>query len=168
MEVFKTYIFEQKKNRSRKQLFYNLVVLGAVSAIIYMCLIGVLGVGFGIIGSISLIVAILKAKIDDDKYMGITAYGVRKEKLAIAEEYLEISDAKIPFAEVNDLVIYVDEYAGMPRDIYGVHHGGNNEITFRHKGNKFSINYIIKNKSDFKKVEKLVEKIERNQLPKST
>ena len=57
-------------------------------------------------------------------------------------------------------MIYVDEYAGKPREIFGVHHGGNNEITFRYKGQPYNINYIIKNKADFQQVEKLVAKIE--------
>ena len=128
-----------------------------------MLIIGVLGISIGIIGSTSLIIAILTMKNYDDKYMGITAYGERKGVMIIAEEYLVIGGVKIPFSELKDLQIYVEEYAGMPREIFGVHHGGNNEITFLHKDKKYSVKYIIKNKSDFQRVEKLVDKIEKQQ-----
>jgi hypothetical protein len=99
----------------------------------------------------------------DDKYMGITAYGERKSELIIAEEYFVIDNVKIPFSELDDLIIYVGEYLGKPREFIGVHHGGNNEITFKHKGRKFSFNYIIRNKSDFTQIENLVDKIENKQ-----
>lgn len=163
MEEIKTYIFQRDKKKVRKRFFYNLSILLAIGGVIYMFLVGILGLGIGIIGTISLIVTFIKMKNYDDKYMGITAYGERKGELIIAEEYFIIDKIKIPFSELSDLVIYVDEYAGKPRELIGIHHGGNNEITFKHKGKKFSINYIISNKSDFIEIEKLVDKIEEKQ-----
>ena len=163
MEEIKTYIFQKDKKRTIKRLSYNLTILLAFGGIIYMFLIGILGIGLSLIGAISLTVALIKMKNYDDKYMGITAYGDRKAELIIAEDYFIIDNVKIPLSELSDLVIYVEEYAGQPRDFIGVHHGGNNEITFTHKGKKFSINYIIKDKSDFIEIEKLVDKIEKKQ-----
>ena len=149
MEEYRTYVFEKSNKKARKRLIYNLSIFLAMGGVIYLFLVGIVGLGIGIIGTVSLIVTLLQMKHYDDKYMGITAYGVRKEKFFIAEEYFRIGDTKIPFSELKDLVIYVDEYEGMPREIFGVHYGGNNEITFSHNGNKVSINYIIKSKSDF-------------------
>ena len=101
-------------------------------------------------------------KLYDDKYMGISAYGERKANLLIAEEYLEIRDVKISYTDLTDLVIYVDEYLGMPKEIFGIHHGGNNKIEFNHKGRLVSINYVIKNKQDYDRVLRLVTGIEKN------
>jgi len=103
----------------------------------------------------------------DDKYMGITAYGNRGSKFIITEEHFKLDESVLPYSELNDLIIYVDEYAGMSREIFGVHHGGNNEIEFEHLGQKYELNYIIKNKSDFLALEKLVKKIEQSGLAKS-
>lgn len=163
MEEYRTYIFRKSKKKSRKRFIYNSLIIAAIGGVLYMFLIGILGLGLGIVGAISLIIGLIQMKIYDDKYMGITAYGHRKEKLIINEEYLMIDDAKIPYAELKDLIIYVDEYAGKSREIFGVHHGGNNEIKFTHKDTKFSFNYIIKNKSDFRNVEDLVDRIEKRQ-----
>lgn len=80
----------------------------------------------------------------------------------IAEQYLEIRDVRIPNSDLTNLVIYVDEYLGMPREIYGIHHGGNNKIEFDHKGRSVSINYVIKNKQDFQRVTQLVDRIEKD------
>ncbi|MBX2946098.1 MAG: hypothetical protein KF725_09705 [Cyclobacteriaceae bacterium] len=101
-------------------------------------------------------------KLYDDKYMGITAYGERKANLVIAEEYLEIRDVKIPYSELTNLVIYVDEYLGMPREFFGIHHGGNNKIEFERNGKSVAINYVIKNKQDYERVSRLVDGIEKN------
>lgn len=163
MEEYRTYVFEKSKKKARKRLTYNLSILAAIGGILYMLLIGIMGIEFGIIGSISLIITLLQMKNYDDKYMGITAYGNRKEKFFINEKCFTVGGTEIPFSELKNLVIYVDEYAGKPRDFFGIHHGGNNEISFNHKGKEFSINYIIKNKSDFQKVEQLVSKIENQQ-----
>ena len=161
MEEIKTYIFERDKKKTIKSFVYNLSILLAVLGIIYMYLIGILGIGLSLIGSIGLIITLIKMKNYDDKYMGITAYGNRKSELTISEEYFVIDNVKISLNELEDLIIYVDEYVGKPRDLIGVHHGGNNQIRFKHKGKKFSINYIIGNKSDFIEIEKIVNKIER-------
>lgn len=160
MEEYTTYIFEKSKAKRRKRLFYNLGIVAAIVGIIYMFLIGIMGIGLTITGSIALIIAIIKMKDYDDKYMGISAYGNRGTKFKITETGFTLGESELPFSELTDLVIYVDEYAGMSREIFGVHHGGNNEITFKHKNQPYKINYIIKNKGDFKKVEKLVAKIE--------
>lgn len=104
----------------------------------------------------------LGIKLYDDKYMGISAYGERRANLVIAEEYIEISDVKIPYSDLTDLVIYVDEYLGMPKEIFGIHHGGNNKIEFNYKGRLISINYVIKNKQDYHRVFHLVNRIEKN------
>jgi hypothetical protein len=84
----------------------------------------------------------------------------------IGEDYLEIRDTRIHYSDLTELVIYVDEYLGMPREIYGIHHGGNNKIEFNHKGRLVSINYVIKNKQDYERVSRLVERIEKNPLLK--
>ena len=125
-----------------------------------MSVVGILGLGLTIFGTIGLIVAIIQMKNYDDNYMGITAYGDRGSKFIISENGFKLDDAVLPFSELQDLVIYVDEYKGMPREIFGVHHGGNNEIKFTHNKQPYKLHYIIKNKSDFKKVEKLVDRIE--------
>lgn len=96
--------------------------------------------------------------------MGITAYGERKDSILIAEEYLEVRDVRIPYAELTNLVIYVEEYLGMPKEFFGIHHGGNNKIEFDHKGRSVSINYVIKNKQDYDRVSRLVDGIEKNPL----
>lgn len=163
MEEYRTYVFEKSKKKTRKRFLYNLSIVAGILLIIYLTFVGVMGIGFSFIGAIVLIATLIRMKIYDDKYMGITAYGNRKEKFYIREDSFLVGDTLIPYSELKDLVIYVDEYEGMPRELFGVHHGGNNEITFEHNGNKMSINYIIKSRDDFKKVEKLVEKIENQQ-----
>jgi hypothetical protein len=160
MEEYTTYIFEKSQKKAIKRLVYNLAILAAIGGIIYMFVIGILGIGLGTIGTVSLILAILQMKNYDDKYMGITAYGDRGAKFIITETSFKLGDSLLPFSELHKLVIYVDEYAGKPRELFGMHHGGNNEISFKHRDKPYKINYIIKNKSDFQKVEKLVDKIE--------
>jgi len=104
----------------------------------------------------------LGIKLYDDKYMGISAYGERKANLVIASDYLEIRNVKIPYTDLTNLVIYVDEYLGMPKEIFGIHHGGNNKIEFNHNERFVSINYVIKNKQDYDRVSQLVDGIEKN------
>lgn len=160
MQEYTTYVYEKSKKKATKRLFYNLGILAALCAVIYMFVAGILGIGLSIIGAIGLIVTIIQMKNYDDKYMGITAYGDRGAKFIISETGFTMGDSVLPFAELSDLVIYVDEYAGKPRELFGMHHGGNNEITFTYKGQPYHVNYIIKNKADFQQVEKLVAKIE--------
>ena len=160
MEEFRTSIFEKTKERSRKRLMYNLAVFGGIAGIFTLYF-----VGFPLVGlktAIGFSIALLAMKLYDDKYMGITAYGDRKATMVIAEDYIEIRDVKIPYSELTNLVIYIDEYLGMPKELYGIHHGGNNEISFEHKGKPVSINYVIKNKQDFDRVKILVDRIENN------
>ena len=160
MEEYKTYIFERSKKKARKRLVYNGTIILAILVILYLTLVGILGIGVTIIGAISLIITLLKMKNYDDKYMGITAYGDRGSQFIITENSFKLGDSVLPFKELEGLTIYVDEYAGMSREVYGIHHGGNNEIKFSHKGQPYKLNYIINNKADFQRVEKLIEKIE--------
>jgi hypothetical protein len=159
MEVFNTSIFEKTKEKGRKRLLYNLSIFGAIAGIWILFFIGFL---VGLKGAITISIALLGVKLYDDKYMGISAYGERKANLTITEEYLEIRDVRIPYSELTNLVIYVDEYLGKPKEIYGIHHGGDNEIAFERNGKSVSINYVIKNKQDFEKVKLLVDRIEKN------
>lgn len=158
MEEFRTYRFEKTKKRTKKQWIRDATIFGGIITIFILVFLGLPTIG--IFTALSFAFALLGMKVYNDKYMGINAYGERREKIVITETFITIGDAKIPFSELEGLVIYVDEYAGMPRALYGVHHGGNNEIIFEHKGHKHSFNYIIKNRADFKKVEKLVKRIE--------
>ncbi|NOS54892.1 MAG: hypothetical protein HOP37_01390 [Cyclobacteriaceae bacterium] len=160
MEEFRTSIFEINKEKSRKRVFYNIGIFAAIGGIWVLYFIG-----FPIIGlktCIGFTVVMLGIKLYDDKYMGISAYGDRKANLVIAEQHLEIRDVKISYSDLTDLVIYVDEYLGMPKEIFGIHHGGNNKIEFNHKGRLVSINYVIKNKQDYDRVLRLVNGLEKN------
>ncbi len=160
MEEFRTSIFEKSKKRARRRLLYNVGIFGAIAAL-WILYFG----GFPLVGLKTAVVtsaALLGIKLYDDKYMGITAYGERSANLVIAQEYLEIRDVVIPYSELTNLVIYVDEYLGMPKEIYGIHHGGNNLIEFDRQGKSVSINYVIKNKQDFQRVSLLVDGIEKN------
>jgi hypothetical protein len=160
VEEFRTSIFEKSKERSRKRLLYHLIIFGAIGAIWILYF-----VGFPFLGlktSIGFSIVMLGIKLYDDKSMGITAYGERKANLVIAAQYLKIKDVRIPFSDITDLVIYVDEYLGMPKEFYGIHHGGNNKIQFNHNGRIVSINYVIKNKQDYDRVTLLVDGIEKD------
>ena len=163
MESYSTYIFKPEKERSRDSRRYSLFIFVAVAVIVAVAFstffYGLPFLGFFI--TISSATALVKMKLEDDKKAGITAYGKRGAKFIITETHFEMGDALMPFEELTDLVIYVDEYAGQQKLLFGVHHGGNNEITFRYRGEAYSVNYIIKDRADFYKVEKLVEKIER-------
>lgn len=160
MEEFRTSIFEKTKERTRKRLLYNLGIFGGIIAIWILYFIG-----FPLIGlktAIGFSILLVSIKLYDDRYMGITAYGERSANLVIAEEYLEIRDVRIPYSELTNLVIYVDEYLGMPKEFFGIHHGGNNKIEFNRQGKTVTINYVIKNKQDFLRVSLLVDRIEKN------
>ncbi len=161
MQEYRTYVYKPSKQKARKRLMYNAMIVAALAGVLFMLFIGVLGIGVGIFGAISAIAAIVGMKNYDDKFMGITAYGDRGEEFFISEDHFRIGELKVPYTEIEDLVIYVDEYAGKPREVLGIHHGGNNEITFTHKGEKVSILYIIKDKTDYKLVEALVDRIEQ-------
>lgn len=160
LEEFHTNIFEKTKEKSRTRLFYHLGIFGSIVGIWSLYFFG-----FPLVGlktSIGFSVVMLGIKLYQDKYMGISAYGERKAHLVITEEYLEIQKVKIPYVEMNNLVIYVDEYLGMPKEIFGIHHGGNNKIEFERNRKSVSINYVIKNKQDFQRVSQLVDRIEKN------
>lgn len=160
MEEFLTSIFERTKERTRKRLLYNLTVFGFIAAtwILFFS-------GFPLVGwktAITLSICLAGMKLYDDKYMGITAYGERKGNLVIAEQYLEISDVRISYSELSNLVIYINEYLGMKKEFFGIHHGGNNTIEFIRNGKLISFNYIIKNKQDYERLSQLVDRIEKN------
>lgn len=162
MEEFRTSIFEKTKEKSRSRLLFNLVIFGAIAGIWILFLIG-----FPLIGlktTIVISVGLVGYKIYDDKYMGISAYGERKDTLVIADQYLEVREVRIPYTDLRNLVIYVDEYLGMPKEIFGIHHGGNNKIEFEYNGRMVSILYVIKNKQDYEKVSRLVDRIEKNPM----
>lgn len=159
MEEFRTNIFEKTKEKSRRRLLYNLVIFGAIGGI--WVIYGVFPF-VGLKSAIGISVALLGFKLYDDKFMGISAYGDRKAELVIGKQYLEIRDIRIPYSDLNNLVIYVDEYLGMPREVFGIHHGGNNKIAFERNGKFVSINYVIKNKQDFQRVSRLVDEIEND------
>lgn len=158
MEKFQTSIFERSKARSRKRLLYNIGVLAFLIGLWTLFLLGLISLRFSIILS----GVIIGVKLYDDKFMGITAYGERKDPLVITEEYLEVRGVQIPYTELTNLVIYVDEYLGMPKEVFGIHHGGNNQIQFERNGKSVTINYVIKNKLDFDRVGQLVRNIETN------
>jgi hypothetical protein len=160
LEEFRTSIFEKSKARSKKRLIYNLGIVGAIGAIWVLYFIGFPFIGLKT--SIGFSIVMLGIKLYDDKSMGITAYGERKDSIVIAEQYLEVRDVRISYSDLTNLVIYVDEYLGMPKEIYGIHHGGNNKIEFNHNGRTVSINYVIKNKQDYDRVSRLVDGIEKN------
>lgn len=159
LEEFRTSIFEKTKEKTFKRLLFNLGILVAIVGVwvIYLFVLPI-SIKFPVIVSIALI----SFKLYEDKYMGISAYGERKAELVIAAEYLEIRDVRIPYTDLTDLVIYVEEYLGMPKETFGIHHGGNNLIEFNRKGKSVSINYVIKNKQDYQQVSQLVDRIEKN------
>jgi hypothetical protein len=160
VEEFRASIFEKTKEKSRKRLLYNLGIFGTIGVIWILCLTGFPFVGFKT--AIGFSIFFLGIKLYDDKYMGISAHGERKATLVVTEQYLEVREVRIPFSELTNLVIYVDEYLGMPKEIYGIHHGGNNKIEFEHKGRAVSINYVIKNKKDYDRFSLMVDRIEKN------
>jgi len=164
VEEFRTSIFERKKEKFKKRLLSNLLVVGAIVGIWFLYFVGFpgTGIGVGIKTAIGFSILVLSVKLYDDKYNGITAYGERSATLVIAEQYLEIRNVRIPYSDLTNLVIYVEEYLGMPKEFFGIHHGGNNLIEFNHKGMLVSINYIIKNKQDYDRVSKLVDRIEKD------
>jgi len=138
----------------------NFVLVGSISGMWVLFFIGFPFIGLKT--AIGFSIVLLGWKLYNDKYMGISAYGERKDNLVITEQYLEIRDVRIPYSELTNLVIYVDEYLGMPKEFYGIHHGGNNKIEFDREGKSISINYVIKNKQDFERVSRLVDGIEKN------
>ncbi len=160
MEEFKTSIFERTKEKARQRLLYNLAIIASIVCIwlLYYYLPFVVGLKV----AIGISIAIVSFKLYDDRYMGISAYGVRKDTIIIAEEYLEVRGVRIPYTDLTNLVIYVEEYLGKPREFFGIHHGGNNLIEFEHNGRSVSINYVIKNKPDYDLVSRLVDGIEKD------
>ena len=160
MEEFRTSIFVKTKEKSRKRLIHDLVLVGSISGMWVLFFIGFPFIGLKTAIGFSVVLA--GWKLYNDKYMGISAYGERKDTLVITEQYLEIRNIKFFYSELTNLVIYVDEYLGMPKEFFGIHHGGNNKIEFDHNGRTVSINYVIKNKQDFQRVGILVDRIEKN------
>lgn len=68
---------------------------------------------------------------------------------------------------MKNFVVYIEEYLGMPKDVIGIHHGGNNLIEYEYQGKKMSFNYIIKNRHDYHRLSVLVDGIEKNPKFKS-
>ena len=60
MQEYTTYVYEKSKKKATKRLFYNLGILAALCAVIYMFVAGILGIGLSIIGAIGLIVTIIQ------------------------------------------------------------------------------------------------------------
>ncbi len=155
---YSTHIFEKNKNKKHADYLDTAGIIGFTILFLVLLLIGIPGVGLA--GIIGIVVTLFKLKIDSDSKKGITRFGALKATIIISTEHLIIRGVTIPFNQLKELIIYVDEYAGMPKEYFGTYHGGNNEIRFSHKGKKISIYYFIKNKTDFRYVEKLVDIIE--------
>lgn len=162
---YHTYVFEVSKRKFRENFIVTFVGISLIAVLYFLVIIGLPGVGLITVSLIAF--SMVKAKLDDDKEMGIKKYGNRKQTLSLGLHSMELKGVNIPYAELTDLVIYVDEYTGMPRQLFGSHHGGNNEITFIHNSNKYTFNYLIRNRKEYKDVERLVELIERSYPPKS-
>lgn len=164
MEEFRTSIFEKTKAKTRRRMVSTLIFIGTLAVIWALCLFGYLGlkISLSIKGAVYISAAVVAAKLYDDKASGVSAYGERKANLTITDQYLEIRETKIPYSEMSNLVIYVDEYLGKQKEFFGIHHGGNNKIEFGHRGKLVAINYVIKNKADFDRVNRLVNKIEND------
>ena len=88
--------------------------------------------------------------------------------MRLTEDFLYVNQAVIPFEEVDNLLIYADEYTGMAKDGFGTYHGGGNEISFTHKGKAFKFNFWIKNRKELDYVEQLVARIELKYTPPKT
>lgn len=157
MESFSTYLFEKNLKKTIRYWAFNPLTIGLILLIVLSYFFGWRVLGLGLIGIIWRLIRISK---EEDEFMGITAHGKRGKMLTITATHFQIGDAILPFSELTDLMIYLEEYKGQPRDLLGVHHGGNNEITFKYKDQPMSFYYIINSKADFLKLEKLVEKIE--------
>lgn len=164
MEEFRTHIFEKSKAKSFKRLLYNIGMFGAIIGIWILFFIGFV---VGLTVAVGFTIITISIKLYEDRYMGISAYGERKEDLVITEEYLEIAGEKIPYAEMKNFVVYIEEYLGMPKDVIGIHHGGNNLIEYEYQGKKMSFNYIIKSRHDYHRLSVLVDGIEKNPTFKS-
>lgn len=160
MEQYRTSIFEKSSVKTRKAFIQSLWFFGFIPLLWILYFIGFPLVGFNT--AVTFSISILGFKLYHDKYMGISAYGYRKDTLIIALDHLVLRDATIFYTDLKNLVIYVEEYLGMPKAIYGVHHGGNNKIEFEYQGRKVSLNYIIKDKLDYDYVTRLVDKIEKD------
>ena len=155
---YSTHIFEKNKNKKHADYLDTAGIIGFTILCLVLLLIGIPGIG--IITIVGIVVTLFKLKIDSDGEKGITRYGALKATIVISTEHLIIRGITIPFNQLKELIIYVDEYEGMPKEYFGTYHGGNNEISFIHKEKKMSIYYFIKNKTDFRHVEKLVDIIE--------
>lgn len=168
MEEFRTNIFEKTTAKARRRMISNLSFLGLIALVWYLYLFGFpfARVRLGLIPTVMFSIVVAGVKLYDDKAKGISAYGERTGNLTLTDQYLEINDTRIPYSELTNLTIYVDEYLGMPKDIFGIHHGGNNKIEFERDGKFVSIQYVIKNKTDFDRVGRLVNRIENDPVLK--
>ncbi|MEQ8471415.1 MAG: hypothetical protein RIC35_09525 [Marinoscillum sp.] len=94
------------------------------------------------------------------------SYGTIGVDLEIGEEFLIINGTKVKFSEMDSLIIYVDEYAGMNRWLIFHHHGANNEIQFSRNHLFTSLNYYIGSQGDFYYLSKLVEELKKSTNPR--
>lgn len=93
------------------------------------------------------------------------SYGSMGVDLEIGEAFLTINGTKVKFSQMDSLIIYVDEYAGMNRWLIFQHHGANNEIQFSRNGLFTSLNYYIGSYGDYYYLSKLVGRIEQVYKP---
>jgi len=123
-----------------------LILAMLIIALIILILLELSTFAYGL--GITLFIYLYQLYSDNREFEGINAYGKRKAPLIIAQDFLVIDKTEIPFKDLKKFTIYVDEYTGMPRDLIGRHHGGNNEINFEHNQQQVKFNYIIKSKPD--------------------
>src|SRR5690606_6430090 len=101
MEEFRTSIFVKTKEKSRKRLIHDLVLVGSISGMWVLFFIGFPFIGLKTAIGFSVVLA--GWKLYNDKYMGISAYGERKDTLVITEQYLEIRNIKFFYSELTNL-----------------------------------------------------------------
>ena len=130
-----THVFEPSRKKAMKVVLKNALLILVILAIVLVTFF--FGTGLGIISTIAAIVAIVKVKQGDDKDEGIRRFGEKKAKMRLTLEHLYIKQAVIPFSEVQDLLIYADEFTGMRKDEFTNYHGGGSQISFSHKGKRY-------------------------------
>ena len=121
---YHTYVFEPSWKKAFKNRAINLSIVLVVAVISLFFSITV-----GLISTTVTILTIIKAKRDFDKDEGLRRFGEKKAHMQLTEEHLYIKQAVIPFSEVQDLLIYADEFTGMRKDEFTNYHGGGNQIS---------------------------------------
>mgnify|MGYP001197539175 CR=1 FL=1 len=161
---FKTFIFQPNKSKTIKYLIYDiLIVIGIIGAIIIVFLEPMTLYFLTILG----LKLFFKLKIKDLKFeRSVKDFGGIGQSITITVQGIQFEDQFIAFAQAESLVIYVDEYNLMPKQVFWTHHGGNNEIRITKNGKVTSFNYYIASKGDFHYMEHLVARIEEKYPPK--